>query len=325
MPNERYAFRLRYTRCPRKKLDYPERELPLPVAAAGDEVKLKAGESDKTIGASGSLVLHGAGWATPEDAQRIGRFYTDVLARTCARLGLGSDFGERTAGKSWFTKYGLDLMSQKAGRPVINDVHGLMVYEQTSHPDLAFISMRGDAVVGISLEQFLSVFASAIARPRNLREEERAAQLLFNASFFPDSADGRFMLLMMAAEALISKRQRQSDSVKAILQRFQSEVDADASLTPEEQIVLKRGLSQLKSESIRQAGRRTVSEMLGARTYNGISAEMFFDLCYELRNKLAHGRSPLPSLGEVTSVVGALELMVSELLSTDLLDVGPQR
>ena len=218
MPEESYAFRLRYTRSPRDTVNCFENELHLPTAEPHHEVVLKARDRDKTIEASGSLVLHGAGWTTPEEAERLGHFYMDILARTCARLRLGADFGERAA-KSWFTKEGLDVASQKTGKPVLNDVHGLMIYEQTSRPNVLFGSQSIDLRRGVNLEQFLSVYKSSLNRPREISEQERVALLLFNASFFPESPDGRFMLLMMAVETLI-ETQPQSDNVKAIVQGF---------------------------------------------------------------------------------------------------------
>jgi len=295
--------------------------LHLPTAEPNYEVILKARDRGKTIEASGSLVLHGAGWTTPEEAERRGRFYADILARACARLRLGADFGDRAA-KSWFTKEGLDAVSKQTGRPALNDVHGLMVYEQTSRLNVVFSSLTANAVRGINLEQFLSVFNSTLSRPREFTEQERVALLLFNASFFPDSPDGRFMLLMMAVEALIEQRP-QSDNVKAIVQGFLSAVDAATDLDAGEKAALKSGLGQLRRESIRQAGRRLVREKIGARNYKGMPAEEFFESCYALRSKLVHGDLPLPTREEVGGAAAQLEVMLSDLLSTDLLDVGP--
>ncbi len=322
MPEEIYAFRLRYTRSRRDTVNCFESKLPLPTAAPNYEVALKAGDRDKTIEASSSLVLHGTGWATAEEAERFGHFYADILARSCARLRLGADFGDRAA-KGWFTKEGLDVASQQTGRPVLNDVHGLMIYEQTSLPNVLFGSVTGEGVRGINLEKFLSVYNSALGRPREIPEEERAALLLFNASFFPDSPDGRLMLLMMGIEALI-ERQPQPDNVKAIVQGFLSEIDAAAALSTEEKVGLKSGLGQLRNESFRQAGRRLVREKLGARKYKEMPAEEFFDYCYDLRSKLVHCELPLPSRDKVGGAAAQLEVMLSDLLSIDLLDVGPQ-
>ncbi|HOW86794.1 MAG TPA: HEPN domain-containing protein [Candidatus Aminicenantes bacterium] len=321
MPNKIYAFRLRYTRSPRDTINCKEKTLPLPIAEPGRELVLKAREADKTIETSGSLTLNGAGWPTNEEAERTGRFYADVLSRTCARLRLGVDFGDR-AGKSFFTKAGLDAMSERSGRPVLNDVHGLMTYEQTGNPGLAFASMNAKGTRGIGPDRFLSVFGAALARPRELSKQEQVALEMFNSSFFQDSADGRFVLLMIAIEALIEQQPR-DEMTKAIVQGFLSQVDALADLDGNRKHELKSGLGYLQIESISQAGRRMLREKLGAREYEGMPADQFFGSCYSLRSRLVHGLQPFPASDEVKNVVAQLEVMASHLLSTDLLDAVP--
>jgi hypothetical protein len=142
-------------------------------------------------------VLHGVGWPTAEDTDRLGHFYADILARSYARLRLGADFGARAA-KSWVTEAGLQHFSKQAGKPMMNDEHGLMIYDRASNPSLLFVSMNGELTVGIPTERFLSVFSTALSRPREISGQECVALELFNASFFQKSWDGRFLLLMMA-------------------------------------------------------------------------------------------------------------------------------
>jgi len=87
---------------------------------------------------------------------------------------------------------------------------------------------------------------------------------------------------------------------------------------------LKSGLEHLRHEPIRQAGCRLVREKLGTRRYKEMPAEDFFKYCYTLRSRLVHGELPLPARNEVDTAGANLEVMLSYLLSTDLLDVGPQ-
>ena len=103
-----------------------------------------------------------------------------------------------------------------------------------------------------------------------------------------------------------------------------SAIDAVADLNTEEKAVLKSGIGHLRHESIRQAGRRLVREKIGARRYKEMPAEEFFKYCYTLRSTLAHGDLPFPTRDEVGLAAAQLEVMLSDLLSTDLLDVGPQ-
>jgi len=322
MAEESYAFRLRYTRSPRDTVNCKETELRLPAIEPDHEIILKARERDQTIESAGSLELQGAGWETSAEAEHQGGFYGDILTRVYARLRLGADFGARAA-KSWFTEAGLEAFSKQTGKPVLNDVHGLMVYDRASIPTVLFASMKAKGVVGIPRERFLSVFSSTLARPRKISEQERVALELFNASFFQKSVDGRFMLLMMGVEALI-KQESQSDKVKTLVRGFLESVAAATDLGKKESDDLKSRLGSLQKESIRQAGCRLVGSKLSEKKYNEITAQGFFETCYNIRSRLAHGEIPLPTTGEVNGVVAQLEVMLSDLLSTDLLDVGPQ-
>lgn len=81
-------------------------------------------------------------------------------------------------------------------------------------------------------------------------------------------------------------------------------------------------LRWLEQESISQAGRRYVTEVLGMREYLGKPAATFFTECYALRSALVHGRHPYPTVEDVAGKVGQLEVFVSDLLTTPYL--GPR-
>lgn len=76
-----YAFRLRFTRSPRNTINYKETELQLPTTEPGHELVLRARDRGAKIETSGILVLHGVGWPTAEDTDRLGHFYADILAK----------------------------------------------------------------------------------------------------------------------------------------------------------------------------------------------------------------------------------------------------
>ena len=75
-------------------------------------------------------------------------------------------------------------------------------------------------------------------------------------------------------------------------------------------------------DSIGAAGRQLVRERLGERTYGDPIKEpaaKFFTDCYDLRSRLTHGHPPQPTFNEVNGRTAGLELMVSDLLSGELL------
>lgn len=317
-----YSFRLRFVRSPRDSVNIDEPQLTLPKREGDPEVALVSRERNTAIKDSTCLVLRASGWHTQEAAESAGNLYSDVLARTLARLRIGADFGSRAA-KSWFTADGLEWLQESTGRTVLNDVHGLMVYESTGNPQLVFTTMQGDMVRGVQGQQFIQILEHALRNIRELSDRERVSMELFNASFFQKSEDARFLLLMGGLEALIETGRR-SGNIVGHIEKLISITECASELSQQERNALKSALGQLQKESISQAGRKLVTEKLGARAYLQLSPSDFFSHCYRLRNRLIHGDPPLPTREEVSSAAAQLEVMVSDLLSVDLLSVGPQ-
>jgi len=317
-----YIFRLRFTRSPQETLNLDEEKLALPTVEPSHQVLLQARDPEKSIKNSTSIVLGGKGWDQADEADRLGRFYTDVLSRTFTRLGHGADFGAR-AGRSFLYKGGLEYLRKLRGHPVLNDEHGLMVYEGTGISDVGFVSIQANVTRSVTVERFLVVFKTALSRPREIGERERVALEFFNASFFQPSIDSRFLLLMGGLEALIVQSHR-SQEVCKLVRRLVSVVEETDEIEVNERNVLKQSVGQLQRESIREAGRRLVRETLVGRTYEGITPSDFFNRCYGIRSRLIHGEQPFPTLEEINGVFPQFQVMLSDLLSTDLLDVGPQ-
>lgn len=53
--------------------------------------------------------------------------------------------------------------------------------------------------------------------------------------------------------------------------------------------------------------------------YESRSAKVFFAYCYQMRSNLVHGNLPYPTFEEVSRVCGALEVFVSDLLTSPFL------
>ena len=168
------------------------------------------------------------------------------------------------------------------------------------------------------MEQFARVLRHALETPRTLNQREWLALDLFNGSFFQESIDTRFLLLMMALEALIDQPKRSEAAI-----RFLDSVIQDIKLLDDvisdEKDSLVSSMAFLKKESIGQTGKKLVQIKLEGREYAGHSPEKFFSLCYRLRSQLVHGAVPYPTLDQVNSVVATLECFVSDLISGPLI------
>jgi hypothetical protein len=236
---------------------------------------------------------------------------------TLARLRIGVDFGNR-APKSAFTLAGLAMLEAQTGCRVLNDIHGPMVFETDPPPRFALFS--ADGLRGVKKGHFETIFERALSTLRNLSARERLSFELFNASFFQTSADTRFIMLVMAIEALIEPVHRSkeaTDHVDSLIEATKNSL----LITDKDRRSILGSLRWLRYESINQAGKRLAQEQLGVRLYDGKSAPSFFSDCYNLRSRLVHGQYPPPTQHEIGNASTQLEGFVSDLLTGDLREV----
>ncbi|MEA1899469.1 MAG: HEPN domain-containing protein [Thermodesulfobacteriota bacterium] len=309
-----YSFRTRFYRSPTDTLNIDSSKWELPLAEEGRFLVLCSNKKEDTIQNSTTIVFKSDGWPSENDALKAANKYVNALMLTLARLRIGADFGNRGP-KSAFANAGLDMIGAKTGCRVLNDEHGLMFYE--SEPLPKFATMSADFLRGVNQNHFEQIFTHAINFSRDITERERLSMKLFNASFFQKSADSRFLVLVMAIEALLEPAPR-SPSARAHVEKMISATKETNSLSPEEKNSFIGALKWLFNESINQAGRRLARSHLGERTYANKSAESFFSYCYTLRSKLVHGANPLPSQQDIGSAVAQLEVFVSDILSGEL-------
>ena len=314
-----YNFRVRFLKSPRTTIALNDPQLAMPNRSGDPEVTLVSRDGDKSLKDSSFLVLKSSGWSLKENAKSAGRLYFDALKRSLVRLRVGADFGKRTQ-YSIYTEDGLRMLQEPETLALMNDLPGLMVYESIGKTQ--FISTEVEIGRAIQSGQLINIFEYALNNDRELSDNENVSIELFNASFFQKSDDARFLLLMCSLEALMVVEKR-SASVGNHVDTLISLTEAADGLAPHEKGALISALGNLKNESIGQTGRKLVTEKLGNRVYEGKSPNDFFNLCYKLRSQLIHGGAPLPTLEVVSTAACYLEVMVSDLLSIDLLDACP--
>jgi Apea-like HEPN len=311
-----FSFRIRFNRSPTDTVQTEANEIALSNDEAPFPLRLHNPETGGSILMATQLALTGDGYSSHEAAFAAGQKYQSALTVALARHRIGADFGLR-APKGFVTDHGLALFQQQLGQRVLNNVHGLMVFETEPRPRFAL--MNASPLRGVNQEAFMTVFSTAAAARTQLTERELVAFALFNASFFRQSADSRFLLLMMAIEALLEPCRR-SDSARSHVDSLIQQTK-NAELPQEDKASMIGSLRWLASESISQAGRNLSKSRLGERTYNEMSAAKFFTYCYSLRSALVHGSFPYPTLDQVSSTGGQLECFVSDLLTAPILGV----
>jgi hypothetical protein len=309
-----YTFRIRFNRSPRETIQTEASELTLPLPDDSVSLVLKAPRVDQSIRESLQLVLVGQRYDSEKEATEAGLRFQDALMVTLARARIGADFGQRAA-KGVVTEYGLRLLEQQSGQRTLNNVHGLMVFP--SEPKPRFVSTTAEMIRYVNAEGFQKTFLTSIQSHPSLGSQDLLAHSLFNASFFQPTSDSRFLLLVMAVEALLTPTSRSPETrqhVDKLIEQTHS-----APLPDNEKKSMIGALRWLHNESINQSGRRLASNRLHSRSYNERSAPDFFSYCYQLRSNLVHGKLPVPTFDEIGSVAGTLEVFVADLLTIPIL------
>jgi len=298
----KYTFRIKFNRASPSPILTDASEIQLPAPEAGISLSLRA-MSNKSLKDAEQWALFGEGYKSETDARHAGNCFQDTLMLVFGKLLLGVDFGTRP-------KRGLRLAhveSKPPGKAFI-DVDGLSVYP--SDPNLLFMKLSGTPVTQTSPDLFQAAFRSALEQGRPLTCRERTAFNLFSASYFQPEDDGRFLLQVMAVEALIEQMPKSDEAIAYVID-FIEEIKVSP-LADKEKSSLVGSLHWLLKESLTQAGKRLVTSVLGQTLYDGKPAPTFFSYAYSLRSALVHGKLPAPEA--ISSITAPMERFVSDLL-----------
>lgn len=315
-----YSFRIRLERSPSTTADIEANSIEIPVPEDVPDLVLCALDEDAPLKDADAWILKGSGWPSEQAAIDAGERCKNALMVALAHLRIGADLGGRVAKEGMITEVFKEKIEVETGRRALNDVLGLTVFE--SEPPPHFVKVGSPSVtVGIQEDKFTTVLAHLVQQPPALSGRESLSLELFLASFFQDTADARFLLLIMAVEALIEREDRPTDVVAHVDHLIDLTQSAN-DLPKSERDSLIGSLGNLKKQSLGQARRSLISSRLGDCTYQGESAVEFFERCYRARSELVHGNDPLPTQQDVDSLAATLEVLVSDLLSGGKLDTS---
>jgi len=310
-----YTFRLRFLLPDSTAINIDTPEWPIN-DIDGKDVVMRPVQKGSIIKDSRNLCIIGKGYESANTAYRAGEFYRDVFVMTASRLGIGIDFGT-FAPESIITEAGLQMFERDRGQRVLNDVHGLMVYETNPTPQLASIHL--DTVVNKSKNNLEMVLNHVLEHNRELTVMERLAFDLFSMSFFQNSADARFLMLMLSIETLIDQQPRQK-ATKQHIDHLIGETKLNSDISDDDKKSIIGALNGLYKESVGQAGRRLV-EQLGDRKYDDQKPKKFFSTCYRKRGLLVHGHLERPTRDEVDRMAAHLTTMIGDLLCGEVLSL----
>ncbi len=256
------------------------------------------------------LILSGGPFKTNIEAESYGQKAKQALMLSTAELRTGIDLGNDKA-TGGLSKYFADKIFKESGVKIINDVHGLCVYEDTCPVKFASVGPV-NLRIGHGSQNFINAFTKCYEINPNINEKERLAFELYSASYFEPTPRARFLTLVMAIESLLMPKDRTENAQKVI--RHIIKYTKTSGLDNSEINSLLGSLQWLQKESISKTGRDLANQYLSKEKYLEKSANKFFTYCYSLRSEMVHQGKTKDENTNINSVVGELQRFVSDLL-----------
>ena len=253
----------------------------------------------------------GEGFSTKDEAVHAGRRAKNAISWSSARMRVGVDLGDDKphGGASEYLK---KLVMEESGIRLLDDPHGLVVYEEDVLHPTRFTSVSGELQVGRPISAFADYFLQAMNMDLCLTDKETLAFELYGLSHFESAPRARFVTLISAIETILDTKQRNAEALKHVERLI--EFTRKSGLSLPERDSLSTSLGQLKRESISKAGRDLVGTLLESNKYGGEQAKDFFQHCYNIRSALLHRGKPSDDSVNLGLLVVQLDHLVADLL-----------
>ena len=187
-----YAFRLRFRIPQGRALNCEETMIALSTGDSEHNLQLTSESKSEPIASARWLVMTGRTYRSYEEAWGAGVRARNALIECSIRTAFPVDLGKDRA-TGGFSEYVKDEMQAKFGVKIINDVHGLLVYDQSRQP--RFARAGASATVAGSARHILNAFQEAYATGHTLTDKQQVAFMvrtllhLDDAALSPDASD----------------------------------------------------------------------------------------------------------------------------------------
>lgn len=275
----------------------------------GVAVFIKTGTGERLEDVAAINVV-GKGYLTENEARQDGERWFDAIPLAFARVHLGADFRLRRSASGFFSPFLDQVAAKNPGVRVVNDEPGVLVYPEK--PQVNFARIGATVRMGINVDETIRALCDVHASNASPDSATRLAFAAFSASFTMPSVDSRFIMLMVAVEALIERSARPPDELRDLeaLREHVKQLD----LADGVKDVLLTNMDDVRRESIGAAGRRLASE-LGDKKYMDLDPVAFFKTCYPVRSALVHGNATQPEISLVMDATGPLQWFVADLIA----------
>lgn len=319
-----FGFEHRFMLTSGHWLPIEAKEIRLARKQSDGKVFLDSYDESKPFNTTIDLCTKGRNFPTEASAINADALAQSELMKTFAYLGIGAYFGnsregDTPASASMIRPYFVD------GPRSYFDDYGFKLHSSEDSGINSQITLRdhAEAIITPGFARFNHALELAF-RNRLISKPEALAYDLFSASPFVGLVDAHFMILMMALEALIDQQPR-VEPERLHIQSLIEKTCAVAATNNLPEVNWDSVVGSLKDmekrESVGQAGKRLMVK-LGERQYAGVTSKKFFDGCYKVRSRLAHGLLPSPTKEEVERLTWPLSRLVCDLIAEPELPAG---
>jgi hypothetical protein len=307
-----YHFRVRFQFPHDRALDSDEQSIDIPLLSGRGTYVISA-VSGYSLKESQWLLIKdvGDGFVTEGEAAEAGRHVKNAVMWWSTKERVGVDVGEDTT-NAWVTQYVIDRVREEEGIRLINELHGLQVYEEEPELPTRFVAASMEPKLLKSTETFRQDFHTAVDRGLEFTERETLAFELYGLSHFEAAERARFVTLISAIESISDNKGRSPAAVEHVEKLI--ELTRNSGLPKPEIDSMVDNLKWQRQESISKTGRDLVDRFLRDKEYGGKTAKPFFHHCYGVRSDLVHYGKPLDANINLRALVNELDRLVADLL-----------
>lgn len=185
-----------------------------------------------------------------------------------------------------------------------NDCVGLGVYEVKDNlSEIQFVNAEGHGELSTKFALDNKVF-----KQWNKYMDTSLSLLVSSVSI--NDMRVKFLLRMMAIEALVAERQNKGPEHILAIEQLTAKID-EMEISVEHKDYLKARLGEMKNKSVSQKARELLRVHLSDKLYSGQTAEQLFVQCYKVRSSFVHSGDLLDS---DIAAVHELKIMCLDLL-----------
>jgi hypothetical protein len=278
-----------------------------------EHIYLTSGNRDIPIKDSSNVAIIGKSYNSETEAKTAAIKSKRAILYWAIDQRSGIDLGDRKQ-LSVVTNEGLAFYQKQYNYHFRNDIHGIDVYEHVDN--IKFIEAKADATVGKYPPRLIEIFQHEYKNDRILTEKQILAGEIYASSFFDISPRSRFITLVSGIEALLEP-QKKPEIVQHLISEAQNQArESIKDISIKDSIV--SSFEMLRYQSIGQAGRTLITQLIPGETFQGKNSVEFFSHIYELRSRMLHDGTISDKSIDIHDLANETEAFVNRLILASL-------